>query len=86
MTDIWIAGLGVRGVNQVTREVEHALRASREVLYLDVGVATRPYLESLCPRVTVAFRAELLRKIGRASTLTSTWRSASCRRRWKIRR
>jgi precorrin-3B methylase len=55
MTDIWIAGLGVRAVNQVTREVEHALRSSRHVLYLDAGVATRPYLESLCPRVTSLF-------------------------------
>jgi len=55
MTDIWIAGLGVRGVNQVTREVERALRTSREVLYLDAGVATRTYLENLCPRVTSLF-------------------------------
>ena len=52
MTDVWIAGLGVRAVNQVTREVEHALRASREVLYLDAGVATKPYLEGLCPSAT----------------------------------
>ena len=52
MTDLWIAGLGVRAVNQVTREVERALRASREVLYLDAGVATKPYLEGLCPQVT----------------------------------
>ena len=55
MTDIWIAGLGVRGVNHVTREVEHALRRSLQVLYLDAGVATRPYLEGLCPRVTSLF-------------------------------
>lgn len=52
MSDVWIAGLGVRGVNQVTREAERALRSSHEVLYLDAGVATGPYLESLCPRVT----------------------------------
>jgi len=55
MTDIWIAGLGVRAVDQVTREVERALRASREVLYLDAGVATGPYLETLCPQVTALF-------------------------------
>lgn len=55
MTDIWIAGLGVRAVNQVTREVEQALRASHHVLYLDAGAATRPYLSSLCPRVTSLF-------------------------------
>lgn len=51
-THIWIAGLGIQTVNQTTREVEQAIRASREVLYLDAGVATRSYLESLCPRVT----------------------------------
>jgi len=50
--DIWIAGLGITTAGQMTREVEQAIRASREVLYLDTGVATRPLLESLCPRVT----------------------------------
>lgn len=52
MIDLWIAGLGLQTVSQVTREVEAAIRASREVLYLDTGVATRPFLESLCPRIT----------------------------------
>ena len=55
MTDLWIAGLGVQTVNQVTREVEQALRASREILYLDTGVATKRFLEGLCPRVTSLF-------------------------------
>jgi len=55
MRDLWIAGLGVRAVDQITREVERALRASREVLYLDTGVATKSYLEGLCPRVTSLF-------------------------------
>ena len=52
MTDIWIAGLGLQTVSQVTREVELAIRSSNEVFYLDTGVATRSYLEGLCPRVT----------------------------------
>lgn len=52
MTDIWIAGLGVQTVAQVTRQVEEAIRQSREVLYLDAGAATRQHLEGLCPRVT----------------------------------
>ncbi|MBC8164877.1 MAG: hypothetical protein H7Y20_03265 [Bryobacteraceae bacterium] len=52
MTDIWIVGLGVQNVTQVTPEVERAIRSSREVLSLDTGVATRTFLESLCPRVT----------------------------------
>jgi hypothetical protein len=55
MTDLWIAGLGIQTVNQVTPEVEQALRASREILYLDTGVATKRYLEGLCPRVTSLF-------------------------------
>src|SRR5579862_9654536 len=55
MIDIWIAGLGVRALNQVTPEVERALRASRHVLYLDAGVATHRYLEALCPQVTSLF-------------------------------
>jgi hypothetical protein len=52
MTDVWIAGLGIQTVGHVTREVEQAIRDSREVLYLDTGAATRPFLEGLCPRVT----------------------------------
>ena len=52
MTNLWIAGLGVQTVSQVTREVEQAIRTAREVLYLDTGVATRSYLEALCPWVT----------------------------------
>jgi hypothetical protein len=52
VTDIWVAGLGLQTVTQVTREVELVIRSSREVLYLDTGVGTRSFLESLCPRVT----------------------------------
>jgi len=52
MTDIRIAGLGLQTVGQVTREVEQAVRRSREVLFVDTGVATKSYLETLCPRVT----------------------------------
>src|ERR1035438_435305 len=52
MTDIWIAGLGLQTVVQVTREVELAIRSSREVLYVDTGVATKSFLEPLCPRIT----------------------------------
>ena len=52
MIDIWIAGLGMQTVTQVTREVENAIRESQEVLYIDTGVATQPLLESFCRRVT----------------------------------
>ena len=52
MTDLYIAGLGVETVNQITREVEQAMRDSNEVLYLDAGAATRQHLSTLCPRAT----------------------------------
>ncbi|HWC97509.1 MAG TPA: SAM-dependent methyltransferase [Candidatus Sulfopaludibacter sp.] len=67
MTDIWIAGLGLQTVTQVTREVEQAIRASREVLYLDTGVATRQYLESLCPRVTSLYEESYSEQQSRVS-------------------
>ena len=52
MTHLYIAGLGLQTAAQLTPEVETAIRSSHEVLYLDTGVATRPLLETLCPRVT----------------------------------
>ena len=55
MADITIVGLGVANVDQITREAERAIRAANEVLYVDTGVATHTYLESLCPRVTSLF-------------------------------
>ncbi len=55
MADIYIAGLGVLNIDQITRETERVIRRSNEVLYVDTGVATRPYLESLCPRATSLF-------------------------------
>jgi precorrin-6B methylase 1 len=55
MADIYIVGLGVLNVDHLTRETERVIRHSNEVLYVDTGVATRRYLESLCPRVTSLF-------------------------------
>lgn len=52
MTDVHVVGLGIVGVDQLTREAERALRAANEVLFVDRGVATRALLESLCPQVT----------------------------------
>jgi len=60
MTDIWIAGLGLETVQHITREVERAIRASREVLYVDTGVATRAFLEELCPVVTSLYEQSYL--------------------------
>lgn len=55
MIGLWIVGLGLRSIAQLTREAEQAIRASREVLYLDTGVATQRYLRTLCERVTPLF-------------------------------
>lgn len=52
LTDIYMVGLGILNVDQITKETEHVLRHSQEVLFVDTGIATRRYLESLCPRVT----------------------------------
>ena len=52
MIHLWIAGLGIQTAAQITRQVEHAIRQSHEVLYLDTGAATKEALEALCPRVT----------------------------------
>jgi hypothetical protein len=65
--DIWIAGLGVTTAGQVTREVEQAIRASREVLYLDTGLATRPYLAGLCPRLTSLYEENYFEERSRSS-------------------
>ena len=67
MTGIWIAGLGLQTVSQVTREVEFAIRSSREVLYLDTGVATRSFLETLCPRITSLYEESYSEEGARAN-------------------
>jgi len=83
MTDLWIAGLGIQTVNQITREVEQALRASREVLYLDTGVPRKATWRG-CARGSARFLSRVTAKIGRASALTSTWPSASWKQLWII--
>jgi len=52
VTDIYIVGLGILNVDHVTRETEGVLRRCHEVLYVDTGVATKAFLEGLCPRIT----------------------------------
>jgi len=63
---IFIAGLGLRTVTQITREVQDACRRSAEILYLDTGIATRTFLETLCPRVTPLFDESYARDAPRA--------------------
>lgn len=55
MADIYIVGLGIKNVDQVSKEGERAIRESNEVLYVDNGVATQAFLEERCPRVTSLF-------------------------------
>lgn len=55
--DVWIVGLGIQNADHVTRETERVLRAVREVLYVDTGVATREFLATLCPVVTPLFES-----------------------------
>lgn len=50
--DIYIVGLGIVNVRQVTREVEEALRRSREILYVAEIFGLAEYLHQLCPHVT----------------------------------
>lgn len=64
---IYIAGLGLRTVTQITREVEDACRGSAEILYLDTGIATPTFLETLCPRVTPLFAESYTHDASRVS-------------------
>lgn len=52
MADIYIVGLGVLNVDQITHQAQRAIKRCREVLYVDTGIATGAYLEGLCPRIT----------------------------------
>ena len=64
---IYIAGLGLKTVTQITREVQDACRGSAEILYVDTGIATRTFLETLCPRVTPLFDESYARDASRVS-------------------
>jgi len=57
MTDITVIGLGVSVTDHVTPESERTLRAAREVLYVDTGIATRAWLQDRCSRVTDLYAA-----------------------------
>src|SRR5262249_24541827 len=50
--DIHIVGLGVKGIEHVTRETESACRRSNEILAVANLPAVLTYLKSLCLRVT----------------------------------
>jgi len=50
--DLYIVGLGIMGVRQITREVESVLRRSREILFVDPGFGVQEYLAQACEKVT----------------------------------
>jgi Rps23 Pro-64 3,4-dihydroxylase Tpa1-like proline 4-hydroxylase len=50
--DLYIVGLGIMGVRQITHEVESVLRRSREVLFVDADFGVEEYLAQLCEKVT----------------------------------
>ncbi len=49
--DIYIVGLGIVGVRQITREAEAALRASHTVFVVDAGFGVLEFIASLGPNV-----------------------------------
>jgi uncharacterized protein YabN with tetrapyrrole methylase and pyrophosphatase domain len=53
--DLYIVGLGIMSVRQVTREAESAMRRSTEILYASDAIGIHSYLEGLCPKVTEVY-------------------------------
>lgn len=49
--DIYVVGLGIKTVQHVTREAEHAMRNSNKIFYVDSGFGVQEYLATLCPNV-----------------------------------
>lgn len=50
--DIYVVGLGIKGIEHVTRETEAAFRRSNEILAVATHPAVLTYLESMGPKVT----------------------------------
>jgi uncharacterized protein YabN with tetrapyrrole methylase and pyrophosphatase domain len=50
--DIAVAGIGLAGAHQITREVEETIRRSNEIFVTDMAVGVNDYLKTLCPKVT----------------------------------
>jgi uncharacterized protein YabN with tetrapyrrole methylase and pyrophosphatase domain len=57
--DLYLVGLGIVSVRQITRETESALRRSTEVLYACDAIGIADYLGDLCPKVTEVYVATL---------------------------
>ncbi|MET9444155.1 SAM-dependent methyltransferase [Streptomyces sp. NPDC006610] len=50
--DVYIVGLGIKGIEHITRETESACRRSQEILAVPTLPAGMTFLRSLCDRVT----------------------------------
>lgn len=50
-TDIYVVGLGIKSVQQVTREAEGAIRLCRKVFLVDSGFGVHEFVQTLCPEV-----------------------------------
>lgn len=57
--DLYIAGLGIVSVRQVTREAESAMRRSTEIFYASDAIGIDGYLAGLCPKVTEVYVSTL---------------------------
>ncbi len=45
--DVYVVGLGIRAIQQITREVEEAMRRSTAVFFVDDGFGVQEHIESL---------------------------------------
>lgn len=57
--DLYIVGLGIVSVRQVTREAESAMRRSTEIFYASDAIGIHGYLSDLCPKVTEIYVSTL---------------------------
>jgi uncharacterized protein YabN with tetrapyrrole methylase and pyrophosphatase domain len=57
--DLYIVGLGIVSVRQLTREAESAMRRSNEILYASDAIGIHDYLQGLCKKVTEVYASTL---------------------------
>ncbi len=50
--DVYIVGLGIMNIKQITLEVRDAIQCSQHVFFVDNGFGVEEYLQSLCPQTT----------------------------------
>jgi uncharacterized protein YabN with tetrapyrrole methylase and pyrophosphatase domain len=57
--DLYIVGLGIVSVRQITREGEAAIRRSNETLYVSDALGIEHFLKQLCSKVTEVYASTL---------------------------